>query len=57
MIVYRQAKLENNCRGGPPWPPVVRKQALSASTGGHGGPPLQLLLQCSRLLRITAYKV
>src|SRR5215470_4395765 len=26
------------CRGGPPWPPVVWYQ-----TGGHGGPPLQLL--------------
>jgi ferric-dicitrate binding protein FerR (iron transport regulator) len=30
-----------SCRGGPPWPPVVRKHPLRG-TGGHGGPPLQL---------------
>ena len=28
----------DNCRGGPPWPPVSHR----FTTGGHGGPPLQL---------------
>jgi len=28
-----------NCRGGPQWPPVCE----SETTGGHGGPPLQLM--------------
>ena len=32
--------LGRNCRGGPLWPPVVIVQG----TGGHRGPPLQLLL-------------
>ena len=48
--IFNEYADENNCRGGPPWPPVVRNR-LSASTGGHRGPPLQLLLQCSRILR------
>src|SRR6185369_4674705 len=34
--------VENNCRGGPPWPPVFSKTRISRKTGGHGGPPLQL---------------
>src|SRR6185436_2044356 len=36
--------LRNNCRGGPPWPPVAGKDRLFLGTGGHGGPPLQLFL-------------
>ena len=46
-----------NCRGGTPWPPVVRTGSITR-TGGHGVPPLQLtssgrlrfgtaILQCS----------
>jgi len=31
---------EYNCRGGPPWPPVLA--CIAGITGGHGGPPLQL---------------
>src|SRR6185369_6356024 len=33
----------NNCRGGPPWPPVPVRNFI-AKTGGHGGPPLQLFI-------------
>ena len=44
-----------NCRGGPPWPPVVsirftESEAVTSlfpikTTGGHGGPPLQFAEQ------------
>ncbi|HYK20821.1 MAG TPA: hypothetical protein VEV42_08810, partial [Pyrinomonadaceae bacterium] len=33
------------CRGGPPWPP----DAMDWTTGGHGGPPLQVLTTCRAL--------
>ena len=32
-----------NCRGGPPWPPQVC-HIVFQRRGGHGGPPLQLLI-------------
>src|SRR5215213_568497 len=31
----------SNCRGGPPWPPLAKNPRW----GGHGGPPLQLLIR------------
>jgi len=48
-------KLGTNCRGGPPWPPVVlieftKSEAVASrtpakTTGGHGGSPLQFVPQ------------
>jgi len=35
--------MSNNCRGGPLWPPL-RGNTMWQTWGGHGEPPLQLLL-------------
>src|SRR5215475_9857592 len=36
------------CKGGPPCPPLIQTTALR---GGHGGPPLQVLLLIAPLSR------
>ncbi len=41
----------NNCRGGPPWPPVVSNLY---GTGGYGGPPLQLYAQALIIVLLVA---
>src|ERR1044072_4576017 len=39
-----------NCRGGPLRPPVRKSAYICVLTGGHGGPPLQLMqVACARL--------
>ena len=41
LIIESMIDLAIYCRGGPLWPPVF---SFARRTGGHGGPPLQLLL-------------
>src|SRR2546425_2493416 len=31
------------CKGGPPWPPLLRPRRIRARRGGYGGPPLHEL--------------
>src|SRR6185369_2422904 len=33
------------CRGGPPWPPLFEGTNHQRMRGGHGGPPLHVILQ------------
>src|SRR5215213_4917836 len=43
--------MNNNCRGGPPWPP----QPWSLRWGGHGGPPLQCAILGSTSSRVSCF--
>src|ERR1043166_5303571 len=45
-VVYQEC----NCRGGPPWSPVVQNRSVREK-GGHGGPPAQCSTSTRTLCR------